>query len=306
MSIYTINTVKLIAAFCLGFALNAGATLIISSRTGQDFDLYRIEENSSIRINLTKTPEIDELEPSISPDGTKILFSARIRADISYADPRCFICLMNVDGSGLQRLTTPANHSFSASFSPDGQSVAFATNLGSDKLDEFAVQIMNSDGIEKTRISEYSPATPRPVFSKDGQRVLFDFLTRKLPAPRYDICSTDLQGGDLKILTCNLPDNYGLLSQPALSPDGTKLIFIRENYSAGEACSIVQLSFSDKKCLELHSSINVMAWPSYSRDGRSIVFESSGRTFILSSEGGKPRMIESDSYDINPAWRNGK
>ncbi|MDQ4097578.1 MAG: hypothetical protein M3144_06900, partial [Actinomycetota bacterium] len=66
---------------------------------------------------------LDPVSPSVSPDGTKVVFAA------GYVDESLKgIYVMNLDGSGLRRLTGGFGTDVEPSWSPDGRTIAF-TNL---------------------------------------------------------------------------------------------------------------------------------------------------------------------------------
>ena len=76
---------------------------------------------------------------------------------------------MNTDGSGLTRLTyDPPSHWF-ASWSPDGNRLAFQSGT----IGRHDIFVMNKDGSGLSRLT-YHPADDRyPTWSEDGTRIAF-------------------------------------------------------------------------------------------------------------------------------------
>src|SRR5829696_207297 len=68
-------------------------------------------------------------EPRYSPDGTKIAFAAGVREQTDNVDFTNYdIYVINVDGSGLTRLTYEKAGDRAPTWSPDGQTIAFQSN----------------------------------------------------------------------------------------------------------------------------------------------------------------------------------
>jgi Tol biopolymer transport system component len=87
---------------------------------GRDnWELYQMNADGSNQVNLTRTPDLDEMYPHASPDGTKISFvvdegSGRRKARSVY--------YMNIDGTGRVRVATNARQ---PCWSPDGKKIAY-------------------------------------------------------------------------------------------------------------------------------------------------------------------------------------
>lgn len=81
------------------------------------------------------TQETTDTNPEASPDGKKVAF-------MSLRDGNWEIYVMNMDGSGVMRLTNDGASDGLPIWSPDGQAIAFA----SDRDGEWAIWAMNPDG----------------------------------------------------------------------------------------------------------------------------------------------------------------
>jgi TolB protein len=79
------------------------------------------------------------------------------------------IYVMNADGSGVTRLTSPPARSLAPTFSPDGHTIAFA----SDREGSMQISVMSADGSRVSRLTNPPGSYRTPVFSPDGQEIAF-------------------------------------------------------------------------------------------------------------------------------------
>lgn len=82
--------------------------------------------------------------PAPSPDGSKIAFMSNARGGANNWE----IWLMNADGSNPKRLTENNNNDGLPTWSPDGQSIAFASDRGG----VWAIWVMNADGSNQRKL----------------------------------------------------------------------------------------------------------------------------------------------------------
>jgi len=83
-----------------------------------------------------------------SPDGKKIAFSSAARHSEEQVYPHTEIYVMNVDGSGITRLTTNGASDDVVSWSPDGKQIGFYSSRDGDQ----GIFVMNADGSSPKRI----------------------------------------------------------------------------------------------------------------------------------------------------------
>jgi len=85
----------------------------------KNWELYLINADGSGPVNLTRTPDIDELYPHASPDGEKICFVAD---ELVEKKKTRNVYYMNIDGTGRVKV---ADNARQPCWGPDGKTVAY-------------------------------------------------------------------------------------------------------------------------------------------------------------------------------------
>jgi Tol biopolymer transport system component len=133
-------------------------------------------------------------------------------AFVSDRDGNAEIYAVDVDGTGLQRLTTNPGVDETPVWSPDGDRIAFTTL----SLSESSLWIMTSDGSDPARLA----AGHYPSWSPDGTLIAF----------------TMVKDGDPSIATVRLEDRAvwvlqqvpGVDTHATFSPDGERMGFVSD------------------------------------------------------------------------------
>jgi TolB protein len=145
--------------------------------------------------------------PVFSPDGTRIAF-------MSARDGNPEIYVVNVDGTGLRRLTNHPAGDTTPTWSPTGTQIAFT----SDRTGRPQIYLMNTDGSNVERLTRDETEADRATWS---------------PAPYNEIAFAARTGSayDIKVLdmatrrTRQLTDSVGSNESPAYSPTGRHIVF---------------------------------------------------------------------------------
>jgi hypothetical protein len=88
--------------------------------SGQDnWELYMANADGSNPVNLTNTPDVDEMYPHVSPDGTKICF---VMDEGTAREKVRSVCYMNIDGT---EQVTVAQNAREPCWSSDSKSIAY-------------------------------------------------------------------------------------------------------------------------------------------------------------------------------------
>lgn len=139
-------------------------------RAGQ---IWRMNADGTGKTRLTTPPAgYSDDRPSVSPDGTKIVFQ-RLGYPFPGAPPEGSgqILVVNADGSGLTNLSTSVGRTsdYGPDWSPNGQRIVF-TRYVAPVCDE--IYAMDATGANQARLAALN-AFPGVAYSPDGTRVAF-------------------------------------------------------------------------------------------------------------------------------------
>ncbi len=144
--------------------------------------------------------------PALSPDGKKVAFSL-------VEDGNSDVYVMNLDGTGLLRLTRNAAVETNPSWATGGRSLLFT----SDRTGAPQIYQMDVDGLNQTRVTQENPYNDSASWN-----------------PRYDmICYVSRFNNDFDIFIMDMQTrknyrvthNQGSNETPCWSPDGEQLCF---------------------------------------------------------------------------------
>jgi Tol biopolymer transport system component len=96
--------------------------IVCESYQDGNWDLFMVRADGSDRVNLTRTPGVNELYPHVSPDGTKISFE--VDAGEGESTTRD-VYWMNFDGTGRQLVARGARD---GCWAADGRSIVYVKN----------------------------------------------------------------------------------------------------------------------------------------------------------------------------------
>jgi TolB protein len=160
----------------------------------------------------TQTAPARYYNPRFSTDGTRVIFeSTREGLSSVYA--------INVDGSGLTRLTDGRQHDAQPQWSADGSAVVYTSDV--EKLSR--VFVMKPDGSARRQISAGPRFDIGPAISPDNRLVAWA-STMTDPVSWRDLAIAPADGSQPQKLITSGPGND--LSPVWTSP--TRLVFVRE------------------------------------------------------------------------------
>lgn len=175
--------------------------------------------------------DFNDYMPSWSPDSSKIVFTRH-----PYNSTVGNTFTIRPDGSELTQLTDLQRSISQAIFSPDGTRIAYTVVGGTDPASIVSISIMEADGSNPMDLtSAIAPTTSHPMWAVDGKSIFFYALAEN---SQWDIYRINDDGSEPVKLT----DDPLKQSYPALSPDGTKILFIGLEEWNGEAFNIYTMN----------------------------------------------------------------
>jgi TolB protein len=188
-------------------------------------EIFTAKPDGSDARRLTSTPDPSDSDlPDWSPDGQRIAFNST-RTDVDGREDVAQIYVMNADGSGLTQLTRGPGEQASASWSPDGGSLAISAHWGDPGLQGIWIipasdpnDVTQEEARRVTTLPAGFDSDFEPQFSPDGSSIVF---TRYKSARKSAIHRVGIDGTGLERLT---PWRLNA-SDPDWSPDGQRITF---------------------------------------------------------------------------------
>src|SRR5215469_14273935 len=254
----------LAVAMILGIGLGAGVLRFVLSSP-------KSSTPALTSVPLTARPGY-ESEPSFSPDGNQVAFR---RSEESESKSHIFVKLIGTDGPPLQ-LTNGADGDFSPVWSPDGRFIAFLRELS----DRHAVLLVPALGGPERKIAEVRLAgvwAPYLAWSPDGNSlVISNKDSPKEPAALFVVA---IDTGEKRRLSSPPPAVSAMSgdSNPAFSPDGRTLAFVRMSDLRTELY-LLPVSGALQPLGEARQIPLLKGWaPAWTEDGHEIVYLEPGQ-----------------------------
>jgi Tol biopolymer transport system component len=211
-----------------------------------------------------------------SNDGKKIIFNSQrdtnenngSALEINYE-----IYEMNLDGSGVKRLTNYEGWDTFPSYSPNGEKILWrrvitdsTSNIGNNS----EIFLMNSDGTNIINLSNHKSFDGYPDWSPDGKQIVF--TSNRHGSLQLFVMQSDGSGVQQITSSTTLDTN----SRPDWSSDGKQIVYNKTSEN-GTGINIIDvqpeanLSFFNEVTsgvlTESHTASRGVAWGDYDKDG---------------------------------------
>lgn len=210
------------------------------------------------KITVTKITKIETSYPSWSPDGKSIVCQSNRNDDNSE------IYITNDRGTGIKRLTFNTGNDEYPVFSLDGTKISFVSEKDGDQ----EVYLMNADGSGQVNVTNSSSKEIHPQFSRDGRKIIFN--SDRLG--NMDIFTVDLQTKMVEQLSTS-PHNDTYAHWSPVSDEVVFAKWMRDDKGVVNT-EVFLLDVSTKQETRLTNHAGFDGWPTWSGDGKFILFGS--------------------------------
>ncbi len=224
----------------------------VSDMDGGDYDLFIIDLDGTQLFQLTDN-DVDELDPSVSPDGSMIAFTSTVDGDQQ-------IMVINIDGTDLKQITSSGTQNTYPSWSYDGKYIFFES-----KADQYyGIYRVNADGSDPKKLS-FSPDYDilRPACGFDKPLIFFEALKDG----NENILIMDFEGEKIQSVVADAERNM----TPDASSNSDILVFA--SYRTGDS-EIYISTLTGDSITQVTSLGGTSTNPAISPDGKYIGFDS--------------------------------
>ncbi len=199
------------------------------------FNIFSANADGSDLKQLTFTDKYDA-EATVSPIGDKIVFTS-----LRDGDPEIYV--MDIDGKNQTRLTFEKGYDGGPFFSRDGTKIVFRASRPQteEELNDYnelvkdgivrpttlEIYIMDADGSNMKKITNFGKASFAPFFHPDGKRIIFASNVNSKGGRNFDLYLINTDGTGLEQITFNETfDGF-----PVFTHDGNQLIFASNRFN---------------------------------------------------------------------------
>jgi TolB protein len=262
--------------------------VFVSTRSGHK-EIWEMDYDGANQHQVTHLGSVS-LSPRISPDGSRIAFSALTKSEWD-------ILMYSLDLNRTVTFPRFGGMNLSPAWSGDGMRLAFSSSRTSDP----EIYVVDVSGANLKRITSSPGPDVSPVWNpKTNSQIAWVSGRTGLP----QIYTMEADGTNVQRMT-----DQGYAVSPAWSPNGQFLAFawIRK-YGPGEpgASDIYLMDIASKQWVQLTHDGGRNDFPSWSPDGRHLIFQSnrsgSLQIWTMLADGTKQTQLTTQGTNSQPNW----
>ncbi len=265
----------------------------ISSRTGSK-EVYAMDYDGAGQSQLTHLRSI-ALSPRVSPDNSRVAFSGLVD---SQRNPSWQILMYSLDLGRLVNFPHFGGGNFTPAWSSDSTKLAFSSSMRSGDPEIYST---DANGSSPKRLTASRGSDVAPVWNpKTNGQIAWVSGRNGLP----QIFIMDADGSNVQQIT-----SEGYAVSPSWSPNGQLLAFswIR-HYGPGApgGQDLYIMDIASRQFVQLTHDARVNDFPSWSPDGRHLVFQSnrsgSDQIWMMLADGTHQQQLTREGRNTQPNW----
>jgi Tol biopolymer transport system component len=230
-----------------------------------------------------------------SSQGSSSDSSLRIVFASDRGGPEEPIYTMNVDGTNIQQLLVDDGRTFAPACSPEGNYLAFYSESG--------LQVADANFTEVQTVVPWASALRRFSLSANASKVAFVLYDDE--TDNFDVYVSNRDGTGLARLTTHPAFDVS----PALSPDGTKVVFASNRGEQHNNYELYVINADGSNLTQLTNTGGFNNDPHWSPDGTRIAFTSdragngSQNVYVMNPDGSNSiPLTNNNAANYEPAW----
>jgi TolB protein len=260
----------------------------VSNRSGHK-EIWAMDYDGQNQHQLTHQGSIS-LSPHIAPDGSRLAFSSMTKSGWD-------ILMYSMDLDRLVTFPKFGGTNLSPAWSPDGTRIAFSSSRSGDP----EIYVVDQSGGNLKRLTVSKLPDVSPVWNpKTGAQIAWVSGRTGLP----QIYTMESDGTNVQRIT-----DEGYAVSPAWAPNGQFLAFSwfrRWGPGAPGAEDIYLMDIASKQWVQLTHDGGRNDFPSWSPDGRHIVFQSSRsgseQVWTMLADGTNQKALTDSGSNSQPNW----
>jgi TolB protein len=260
----------------------------VSDRSGHK-EIWVMDYDGSNQRQLTRLNSVS-LSPRISPDGSRLAFSSLTKSGWD-------ILMFSIDLNRVVSFPRFGGTNLSPAWSPDGARLALSSSRGGNAQ----IYVCDASGGNLHRITANNGPDVAPAWNrKTGAQIAFVSGSTGLP----QVYTVEADGTNQQRMT-----DQGYAVSPNWSPNGQLLTLAwTRKYGPGAPGSrdIYLMDIADKRWVQLTHEGGSHDSPSWSPDGRHIVFQSSRsgseEIWMMLADGTKLHQLTFTGRNTQPNW----